>query len=241
MSAHTTEPDEFTLSSSDGQITMRFSDFGLIGPQLNYHDQRELEPRFFGPQDIERSSETRFGDFVTVTLEAIADGDQVDLTLVLPAVRLAGDEDAVETIAIRTTTRGSIAPQTLTGQLQCYAVTQLSGQARRVGGAAHENGGGPPRALFGTWVHAQEEDTNAVEVYRPSDFPLPIVRWRDRFEIEADGTFVRYGIGRDDIPVPHPGRWEMTGEMVITFSPENGTSYTRTLESVEANMLRLRK
>ena len=81
------------------------------------------------------------GSLITVILEAVADGDQVDLTLVLPAVRLEGDEDPVETIAIRTTTRGSIAPQTLTGQLKCYQVIQLSGRARHVGDTTQGNDG----------------------------------------------------------------------------------------------------
>jgi hypothetical protein len=241
MSAHATEPDEFALSSSDGQITIRFSDFGIVRPQLNYYDQRELEPRFFGPQDIERSSETRFGGLVTVTLEAVADGDQIDLTLLLPAVRLAGDDDAVNTIAIRTTTRGSIAPQTLTGQLQNYEVIPLNGRARRVGDAAHGNGGAVPRALFRNWAHMHEEDTDEVEIYRPGDFPVPIARGREWLEIEADGGFIRYDIGPGDGPEPHPGRWEMVGEMVIRFSPDEGTSYTRTIDSVEANLLKIRK
>jgi hypothetical protein len=122
MSAHVADPDELELSRSsrDGQITMRYSDFGIVRPQLHYHDQREPEPRFFGPQDIELSSEATLGGLVTVNLEAVADGDQVDLTLLLPPVRLEGGEGAIETIAIRTTTRGSIAPQTLMGRLQCY-------------------------------------------------------------------------------------------------------------------------
>lgn len=139
MSERGIEADDFELRSADGHITIRFSDFGFVRPQLNYHDQSEKEPRFFGPQAIKRTSEAGLGDVVTVELEAIPDGDRVDLTLILPAVLLRQREDLVETIetvAIRTTTRGSIAPQTLEGQLQCYGVIQLSGKARLLGDAA---------------------------------------------------------------------------------------------------------
>jgi hypothetical protein len=69
-----------------------------------------------------RTQENEIGRLVTVTLQAVEDGDSTLLTLLVPRVNL-GDmgEQAIKTIAILTTERWSIAgPSLVTGAVQSY-------------------------------------------------------------------------------------------------------------------------
>lgn len=66
---------------------------------------------------------------------------------------------------------------------------------------------GPPPELIGTWVHAYEEDSPGVTVYRPAGYPLPPARGRRGLEFAADGTFTERPIGRGDAPGRRTGHW----------------------------------
>ncbi|NNN29001.1 hypothetical protein HLK59_01260 [Streptomyces sp. S3(2020)] len=66
---------------------------------------------------------------------------------------------------------------------------------------------GPPPELIGTWVHAYEEDSPGVMVYRPAGYPLPPARGRRGLEFAADGTFTERPLGRADAPGRRTGRW----------------------------------
>ncbi|MFJ3670712.1 hypothetical protein ACIPSE_30060 [Streptomyces sp. NPDC090106] len=68
---------------------------------------------------------------------------------------------------------------------------------------------GPPEALIGTWVHAHEEDSPGVSVYRPAGYPLPPARGRRGLEFAADGTFTDRPLGRGDVPGRRTGRWAL--------------------------------
>ncbi len=128
------EPNLFELQGVDTDITYSTSSFAGP-PQLSYRGPgltagQQLERSFSG--DEIRVREHEIGRLVTVTLEAIPDADTLTLTLPIPAFRLDGNEDPCSTVAILTTRRGSIAPQTLTGQLQTFRTLALNGTARHV-------------------------------------------------------------------------------------------------------------
>jgi len=57
------------------------------------------------------------------------------------------------------------------------------------------------------WIHSREEDTNEIQVYRPSTYNFPLSRGRIAFEIEKNGTFIQYGIGPDDTRKKVEGNW----------------------------------
>ncbi|MEU6375574.1 hypothetical protein [Streptomyces sp. NPDC046909] len=69
---------------------------------------------------------------------------------------------------------------------------------------------GPPPELIGSWVHAYEEDSPGVTVYRPAGYPLPPARGRRGLEFAADGTFTERPLGRGDAPGLRTGRWTGT-------------------------------
>jgi hypothetical protein len=68
-----------------------------------------------------------------------------------------------------------------------------------------------PPELFQHWVHAHEEDSGDVQVYRPADHPLPPARGRRGFELKPDGELILYGPGPSDRPVATTGRWSSSG------------------------------
>ncbi|CCF84894.1 hypothetical protein [Nitrolancea hollandica] len=128
------EPHLFELQGIDTEITYSTSSFAGP-PQLSYRGPglstgQQLERSFSG--DEIRVREQEIGRLVTVTLEAIPDADTLTLTLLVPAFRLDGTESPCSTVAILTTHRGSIAPQTLMGQLQSFQALELTGTASRV-------------------------------------------------------------------------------------------------------------
>ena len=72
-----------------------------------------------------------------------------------------------------------------------------------------------PTAAFGAWVHAHEEDTETVRVYRARGTPLPPSRGREGFEIHRDGTFIYHGIAPTDGSRTITARWECDGDSRI--------------------------
>ena len=102
-------------------------------PHLTYQVAQGPETRTFVGEQI-RTQENEIGRLVTVTLQAVEDGDSTLLTLLVPTVNL-GDmrEQPVETIAILTTERSSIAgPSLVTGAVQSYHTVKLKGKAQFV-------------------------------------------------------------------------------------------------------------
>jgi hypothetical protein len=73
----------------------------------------------------------------------------------------------------------------------------------------------PRELLHQRWVHAHEEDTEDVMVFRPAHHELPPARGRMSFELEPDGTFREAGLGADDVPDEAAGSWELQGERIV--------------------------
>lgn len=122
-------PNLFELHG-DG-LAVTYSTSGIDGrPQLAYQDEhRSL--RFAGA-DI-RSVEAEIGDLVSVTLAETPDFGSTTFTLLVPGVNLASADSApIETEAVTTLRRTSIAPGPVQGQTEIYRVNQLSGTARAV-------------------------------------------------------------------------------------------------------------
>jgi len=70
---------------------------------------------------------------VTVTLESVPDLRVTTLTLIVPAINLDGSARDFKTIAIRTTSKTTIAGERLVkGAVQSYEVIDLKGTANSV-------------------------------------------------------------------------------------------------------------
>ena len=127
--ARNQKANTFTLRGSDLAIEFAASD--LTGkPRLDVTYGPDAAQRHFGGDEIERRrGET--GLVLSVTLERVADGDSLALSVTLPTVNLGGQSaQAFRTFAVLTTIRGNIAgPQALTGALQLYRVVALRGRA----------------------------------------------------------------------------------------------------------------
>jgi hypothetical protein len=236
----THEPDTFDLASEDGQISIHFESLGFVQPQLTYHDKNSSQgEQTFGPNDIEVVSSSPLGKIVTVTLSFAFDGDMHNLNLLLPEVRLTSESADVHTVAIRTVNRGSIAPQTLEGQIQLYQPFELNGTASRRGSASQ--GEAPPESLFRHWVRSHEEDTGDIQVFRPKGFDFPPARGRPELEIRQDGTVTAHQIGPGDGLEPVRGKWVATSASTLEISLDSGEKSTIVIDSVADDVLKVRK
>jgi hypothetical protein len=235
----THEPDTFDLVSEDGQISIHFESLGFVQPQLTYHDRNDSQgEQTFGPTDIDVASASPIGKIVTVTLSFAFAGDMRNLNLLLPEVRLRSDSADVHTLAVFTINRGSIAPQTLEGQIQLYQPVELNGTATRAGSGVGE---GPPAALFRRWVRSHEEDAGDIEVFRPQGFDFPPARGRPELEINEDGTLTAYQIGPGDGLEPVKGTWTATTASSLELTLANGEKSTLDIDSVSDEVLNVRK
>jgi len=233
------DPNEFNLVSEDGHISIHYEAFGVVRPQLTYHDRNDSQgKRTFGPKDIEVVSTKLIGTIVTVTLDLAFDGDMRNLNLLLPEVRQNSGTESVHTIAILTINRGSIAPQSLEGQIQLYQVFELNGTSRRVGKDA---GSGPPGVLFQRWVRSHEEDTGDFEVYRPQGFELPPARGRQQLEFSQDGTLTLFEIGPGDGLRPIQGEWIAATGSQLNITLENGDKSTLIIDTAADDILKVRR
>ena len=92
--------------------------------------------------------------------------------------------------------------------------------------------------MSGHWVHAHEEDTEDVMVFRPAGTDLPPARGRMAFELRADGTFAETGLGATDVPEEATGNWTLEGD-TITLSEGATQGVPREMEVVTADEERL--
>jgi hypothetical protein len=102
----------------------------------------------------------------------------------------------------------------------------------------------PPGQLFRRWHHSFEEDRGDIQVFRPANYAFPRARGRVGLEFRADGTSIRYGIGRGDAPTTEPGRWQMVGSNRIQVQSQAGTAASvNNLEIVrlDENVLEVRQ
>jgi hypothetical protein len=96
------------------------------------------------------------------------------------------------------------------------------------------------------WIHSREEDTNEIQVYRPSTYNFPLSRGRIAFEIEKNGIFIQYGIGPDDTRKKVEGNWTIGEEEPNTIKIDFATDkpikpYIMKIILCNNDVLRIRK
>jgi hypothetical protein len=93
--------------------------------------------------------------------------------------------------------------------------------------------------LHRRWVHAHEEDSDDVMVFRPAEHELPPSRGRAAFELRADGTFAEAGLGAADVPEEASGTWELEDGERIVFSKGAAQGVPRVMKIVSCDGERL--
>ncbi len=124
-----TQPNLYKVSGQDVHIV--YSTTNLSGESQLYYRDKQLSLRFVG-DDI-RVLATEIGQQITITLERVPDFKSVTLTLLIPGINLKNDPIKFKTSAITTTHHDSIGgPRFVSGQLQSYTTSKLSGEASNV-------------------------------------------------------------------------------------------------------------
>ena len=77
-----------------------------------------------------------------------------------------------------------------------------------------------PRAIVNHWMHSHEEDTEGVQVYRPSTYAFPPARGREGFDLREDGTAVLSTIAPADGSETSTGRWMLSDEGMLTITSD---------------------
>lgn len=125
------KPNSYELSKGL-QVRITYQVRGSDGqPHLTYRVFQGPATLSFSGDQI-RSQASEIGTQVSVTLEAIPDGDTITLTLILPIINLPGPTGQVsfEAPVIWTTHRNTIGgPDLVNGVVQSYEVLMLNGIA----------------------------------------------------------------------------------------------------------------
>lgn len=88
------------------------------------------------------------------------------------------------------------------------------------------------------WVHAHEEDTPELMVFRPEDYPLGLSRGRSALEFHNNGTVEHTGIAPDDRLSFSEGNWRLLDDgQTVTIDEQAHAS--RVLKIVELDSDRL--
>lgn len=99
--------------------------------------------------------------------------------------------------------------------------------------------------LPGSWLHAWEEDTLDLDVYRPADYPFGPSRGRGGYEFLADGELMYHGFGPTDGPITSAGTWEWTApdQIHISVNDPRGAYIDETLRivSCDADVLQMER
>lgn len=93
----------------------------------------------------------------------------------------------------------------------------------------------PSAYIYQHWKHAHEQDETKARVFRPANFDFPPSRGREAFEIQKDGTFIRYAIGANDVPVKMTGKWTMKKRKTIQVTLDDPSVKPYTIEILELN------
>jgi hypothetical protein len=124
------EPNLYELEGEGGGPQITYSTSSIKGePEFSYQGLHG-ENVFSG--NAIAVSETELGREVSVTLVAVADGDTITLTLLIPPIRMEGTAPvALETLAIETTRKSGFAGPP-PGPEYSYEAIPLSGKASSV-------------------------------------------------------------------------------------------------------------
>lgn len=102
-----------------------------------------------------------------------------------------------------------------------------------------------PADILRHWVHSHEEDTEDVEVYRPSEYAFPPSRGREGFEFREGGEFMYYGIAPADGNLEQPGHWHLERpnkvRLDLDLGHDRGNSFTLDIVSHDSETLRVKR
>lgn len=125
------EPNVYHLHGKSKGFTIEYATTSIAGVPLLTVVRKGQTHAFRG--DEISVQDAGLGRLVTVTLSTTPDLETVTLTLVIPAMNLAGSDGTIHTFAVITTHRTSIAgPALVKGQIQTYQRYTLSGRAESV-------------------------------------------------------------------------------------------------------------
>lgn len=99
-----------------------------------------------------------------------------------------------------------------------------------------------PHDIFRRWTDTRQDEGD-VRVFRPHGEVTEPARFRESFEIRADGAFIDFVLGPNDAVVPLAGRWRATGPFTMEVgSFQDGSGQARTLElaSYQGTVLKIR-
>lgn len=100
----------------------------------------------------------------------------------------------------------------------------------------------PSADIYQHWKHAHEQDETGARIFRPATFAFPPSRGREAFEIQKDGTFIRYAIGANDVPVKMMGKWKMKKRnlMQVTLDDPSVKPYTIEILELKNDLLKIK-
>lgn len=94
-------------------------------------------------------------------------------------------------------------------------------------------------------MHSHEEDTDDIQIYRPSTHKFPLSRGRRGFEIKRNGQFIHHGIGPDDRIRKVNGNWTNEEPDIIKVDfgvgQEGIKPYKLKITSFNGNVLKVQK
>lgn len=96
-------------------------------------------------------------------------------------------------------------------------------------------------ALFGTWHHAVEEDSDSTQVYYPPDHPLPPARFREQITFSESGELSLLQLAANDAHTPANGQWKWDKGNVIRLTLPDKSTQTWIVLSLTEDKLIIKK
>ncbi len=99
-----------------------------------------------------------------------------------------------------------------------------------------------PGGLFRRWSDILQDEAG-LRVFHPTEKVTTPARFRESFEIRADGVFIDFVLAPDDAVVPVAGQWRTTGPFTLDVGNfEDAGAAPRTLEVAyfETDVLKIR-
>jgi hypothetical protein len=96
------------------------------------------------------------------------------------------------------------------------------------------------RPIVNHWIHAHEEDSSGIEVYRPKGYPFGPSRGREGYDLRGDGMAIIESIAPADGIAADTGRWVLSDEMMLTITSGDGRPRRYDVAYVDSALLKLR-
>lgn len=122
--------------------------------------------------------------------------------------------------------------------LACLSVVLLAATCKFSGKDSAEM-----KQLERTWLHAHEEDTGDVRVYRPNTYAFPPSRGRTGFAFEHNGLFTQFDIAPTDGLEGRKGKWtpENDHTLRISLDDKKDPDYKLEIVSIDKDVLKVKR